>query len=268
MFFSDEEALNFQDFIEKWIVFECYRNPVAGCKDYDADQIYDSRKKARPKIAYLSRGKHKRSIANEKEFVEFLERRFEGTVRVVEFTKDTPFLEQVLAFRNADILVAVHGAGLLNTMFMRSESVLVELFPYLMYTRHYQTISKRFGVRHIAWHGSSLDRSVWRPGDSRSANCSKLMRSRASSIQTLWPNRTLAEIQDHMFNAAPEDIAECMRRIDTMIDLEDERFAAMFDSAKEAFLKTERQWRRWKDPREPSREENVWWWWRKQEYNR
>lgn len=65
--------------------------------------------------------------------------------------------DQVQRFGNADVIVAVHGAGLTNLLFARPGTTVIELFPENCVKSTYLWLSNRLNIRHHALLGSSGD---------------------------------------------------------------------------------------------------------------
>ena len=58
--------------------------------------------------------------------------------------------EQVDAFSKADFVLAEHGAGLANTMFMRPASTIIEIFPKPMVGRYmYRVIANNLKINYV-----------------------------------------------------------------------------------------------------------------------
>ncbi len=53
--------------------------------------------------------------------------------------------EQVAEMAHTGILLAVHGAGLANIMFMPAHAVVIEIFPYVMYASMYRDVAATAG---------------------------------------------------------------------------------------------------------------------------
>ena len=56
------------------------------------------------------------------------------------------FQEQVKAMAETGILLAVHGAGLANVMFMPAHSVVIEITPYILYASMYRDLAAASGL--------------------------------------------------------------------------------------------------------------------------
>lgn len=64
---------------------------------------------------------------------------------------------QVEAFRSADVIVAVHGAGLANLLFCRPGTLVVEIFPSDFVKSTYLWLARRLGLRYRAHVGGPGD---------------------------------------------------------------------------------------------------------------
>jgi len=56
------------------------------------------------------------------------------------------FAEQVAAMSRTGILVAIHGAGLTNAVFLPAHAVVIEVFPYVMYASMYRDLAASAGL--------------------------------------------------------------------------------------------------------------------------
>lgn len=97
------------------------------------------------KRIFISRGKaERRRIVNEKELEPFLEKSgFESVV-----LEDLPLREQIRLFASAEALVAPHGAGLINMIYMRPEkSRVTELYAGKEPLPCYLVLAHQLGFR-------------------------------------------------------------------------------------------------------------------------
>ena len=93
------------------------------------------------KRIYLTRAGGKRSVTNEKELQQVLEKHHISTVRL----ETLPFIEQVELFANTELVVAPHGAGLANIVFLPEASSVVEMFPRTYVNPCYWRIASALG---------------------------------------------------------------------------------------------------------------------------
>jgi hypothetical protein len=100
-------------------------------------------------IAVLTR-RGSRSIFNSDAVVAALGARFDEPVRVLAF-EGLSFAEQVRALADVWLLVAPHGAGLTNLVFLLPGAALIEVFPlYWRPLLYFDTLARSCGV----WHGA------------------------------------------------------------------------------------------------------------------
>lgn len=108
----------------------------------------DRRVRRRPgRRLLVSRGDAtKRRISNEPTLLAALERH--GFERLV--PGSLTFDEQVATFADAEIIVAPHGAGLANLLFVSPPGAVVELLPTDVHRPHYRRLAAEVGVRYQA----------------------------------------------------------------------------------------------------------------------
>lgn len=74
------------------------------------------------------------------------ENELETALSALGFTSVSPgemtLCEQIILFNNADIVVGVHGAGLVNTMFCKEQAKVIEIIPTNYPARYYSDIAK------------------------------------------------------------------------------------------------------------------------------
>ena len=112
---------------------------------------YGLPKPAGGELLFVSRGRTPlRRLMNEAELEAIAAhrgfRRFEAMA--------TDHREQVRRFGNADVIVAVHGAGLANLLFARPGAVVIEMFPGNFIKSTYLWLSSRLNLRHYPLIGS------------------------------------------------------------------------------------------------------------------
>ena len=88
---------------------------------------WDKGSSSQPLVVFISR-LNKRLLLNEEELVE-LAQSLGARVAVVAL-ENLPLCAQVRLFREAQTLVGMHGSGLINTMFMKPGSSVVQIVPY------------------------------------------------------------------------------------------------------------------------------------------
>ena len=88
-----------------------------------------------------------RRIMNLSEMEEMV-RALHENVQVVSF-ESTSFAYQVNTMRNTDILISIHGAALVNIVFMQPESMLIELIHPLMRAPFYELLSVYASLHYV-----------------------------------------------------------------------------------------------------------------------
>ena len=100
-----------------------------------------------PGITIIHRSE-KRVYANEAELVEKL-KQFSMPIHIVQF-ENLSFVEQVNVARNTKLLIAPHGAGTINMIFMPENSKIIEMFPKAYCPEHAKGIADAFGHTLVA----------------------------------------------------------------------------------------------------------------------
>lgn len=104
-------------------------------------------------VGHLTRSKNsKRRLDDESsdwfaETLQTLARMHGFEVREVHCSGMMPFPEQVKALHGVGLAVGIHGANLVNTLFMPSTAALFEIFPY-RYVRYYYSSGANSGLRY------------------------------------------------------------------------------------------------------------------------
>jgi hypothetical protein len=99
-----------------------------------------------------SNGVTDRKLANQTDDIAFIQSSFpEYTVEVVSF-EDMPFALQLEQIANTDILMAVHGAGNINAIFLPDHAEFQEFFPPKFGQRQrqrFQYLSQSIGIKYV-----------------------------------------------------------------------------------------------------------------------
>ena len=98
-------------------------------------------------VTILARRTRCRRILNLSE-LEKMVRSFHRKVEVVSF-ESSSFEYQVDTMRNTDILISIHGAALVNIIFMQPESTLIELIHPLMRAPFYELLSVFASLKYV-----------------------------------------------------------------------------------------------------------------------
>lgn len=89
-----------------------------------------------------------RVLANEKEVVSVMEECVLCDVRVADLGSMT-FREQLKTIRGSNVIVGVHGAGLMNILFAPEEAVLLEMHPNYRLDRHFRHAARMSGKNYM-----------------------------------------------------------------------------------------------------------------------
>jgi protein O-GlcNAc transferase len=89
-----------------------------------------------------------RVMANEEEVINILKQGNMMNLEVVDMAKMSYF-EQLKLIRNTNVLVGIHGAGLMFIMFAADEAVLVEIHPSYRQDRHFRHASRVTGKMYL-----------------------------------------------------------------------------------------------------------------------
>jgi hypothetical protein len=82
------------------------------------------------------------------------------TIQVVSF-EDLPFAKQLSYIVQTDILVSVHGAGNIHTMFLPDHAIFVEYFPKLFAQRQrFRYLAQCLNITYQAKPAMVVDRSA------------------------------------------------------------------------------------------------------------
>lgn len=125
-------------------LFQAYRKFVL-----QAFNLYDVKPPVIPSIILSLRHRtpHKnvgRVMANEDEVVNVLKEGNLINYKVVDTAKYS-YKEQLTMIRNSNILVGIHGAGLMFIMFAAEEAILIEIHPSYRQDRHFRHASRMTG---------------------------------------------------------------------------------------------------------------------------
>jgi hypothetical protein len=91
-----------------------------------------------------------RQLVNEEELLSMLESEF--ALHPI-LNEDYTIIDQVAIYRDTDIVMGPHGAGLTNTLFAKSPSLLAEMFSQVQQP-FYQTLAQAMGIRYLGVPGT------------------------------------------------------------------------------------------------------------------
>jgi hypothetical protein len=102
-------------------------------------------------VAGFLRRRGDRFIANEGDVVASMQKLLKAKVRIISF-EQTTLAQQIEALRDVMILVAPHGAGLSNIVFMPQSSVLLEIFPvYWHVPDYFEALAKSCEIKYAKY---------------------------------------------------------------------------------------------------------------------
>ncbi|KAL4706039.1 hypothetical protein ACJJTC_014261 [Scirpophaga incertulas] len=106
------------------------------------------------RVTLLSRGTTYRSILNEKELIEALQKIEGYEVQQVVYDRHIPFTKQLEITRNTDVFIGMHGAGLTHLMFLPDWATVFELYN-CEDPNCYSDLSRLRGVKYITWEDTN-----------------------------------------------------------------------------------------------------------------
>ena len=149
-------------------LFQEYRKFVL-----DAFNLYNVLPPSIPSISLILRHRTKeknvgRVLANEDEVRSLLQKGNMVDVNVVDFSQMS-FADQLKLIRRTNIMVGVHGAGLMHIMFAAEEAVLVEIHPSYRQDRHFRHAARMTGKIYMPVRATKREEcvgssdNVWAP---------------------------------------------------------------------------------------------------------
>ena len=149
-------------------MFQEYRKFVL-----NAFNLYNVVPPSIPSITLILRHRTKeknvgRVLANEEEVRNLLKKGNMVDVNVVDFSH-MDFKDQLRLIRNTNVMVGVHGAGLMHIMFAAEEAVLVEIHPSYRQDRHFRHAARMTGKMYMPVRANKREEcvgssdNVWAP---------------------------------------------------------------------------------------------------------
>ena len=90
-----------------------------------SDKLKKFSKEKKLQKIYISRRKSRRKIVNENQLIKIL---LKHNFKIY-FMEDLKFIDQISICNSAKVLIGLHGAGLTNSMWMKKNSILLEIRP-------------------------------------------------------------------------------------------------------------------------------------------
>lgn len=163
--------------------------------DTDSHLTFDSKKEIslHPRICFISRSK-KRFILNEHELAAIAAK--EGLIVDRLFLEDMSLFDQVKSIRHCAMLIGVHGSGIVNFMYMRPESIAMQIMPLNIlptegdFLKYYSVVS---GATWRQWENKKLGDAVlhWHFADEKTKNVRDNPTSLLSQLQSQKSEKSL-----------------------------------------------------------------------------
>ncbi|XP_070559527.1 EGF domain-specific O-linked N-acetylglucosamine transferase-like isoform X3 [Ptychodera flava] len=102
------------------------------------------------RVTLLARNTKHRNIVNENQLVKAMKKKKELEVKVVDYSRNMPFLEQLKITHNTDIFIGMHGAGLTHLLFQPDWAVIFEVYN-CEDPRCYKDLASLRGIKYITW---------------------------------------------------------------------------------------------------------------------
>ena len=87
-------------------------------------------------IVFINR-RNSRKIVNSKEIIETIRKQFPQYTINEYYFENMPMKEQIRVSSNAKILIGAHGSGISHLAWMKPNSTVIEIFPYLYICRNW-----------------------------------------------------------------------------------------------------------------------------------
>ena len=95
--------------------------------------------------------KFERVLSNENELIDGIKTKFPSTNVTTVYLEDLPICDQVFYANQADVLLAVHGAGLVHLWWLRDDSLVIEMEPhYEAGNPSFKVLSKLTGRKYLS----------------------------------------------------------------------------------------------------------------------
>ena len=100
-----------------------------------------------------------RILVNEEELIQTMSSLPNVKVSTAEFF-EMEFKDQLALFRNTDILVGMHGAGLTNLIYTALDGAVVELIPFTWRSNEYITLAQITGRSYYSWQNDKKSNHI------------------------------------------------------------------------------------------------------------
>jgi protein O-GlcNAc transferase len=104
------------------------------------------------RVTLLARGTAYRNILNQDAMVKGLKSKLGKTIEfhLVEYSQETPFIDQLQHTHNSDIFMSMHGAGLTHLLFLPNWAAVFEIYN-CEDTECYSDLARLRGVKYFTW---------------------------------------------------------------------------------------------------------------------
>jgi len=85
-----------------------------------------------------------------------------GNVQVA-FLSQLPIKSQIDIVGNSGVFISTHSDDLAYMLFLRSNAIVMELFPFGLKTDLYKKLAELFGLRYMAWYNTDRSKTVFDP---------------------------------------------------------------------------------------------------------
>ncbi|EED11601.1 conserved hypothetical protein [Talaromyces stipitatus ATCC 10500] len=142
-------------------IVDFYRTQIGATENtFDIQAAQDS---STILLTYIDRQQKRRLIDHEEYLREVQERFPYVKVQIVDFSS-IPFKEQIRIAQRTDILVGVHGVELSHAIFLKPQSVVVEILPSSCNLTMFQHLSRLRGHTYYSTHGAEVEFDLVRRG--------------------------------------------------------------------------------------------------------
>lgn len=151
------------------------------------------------RITFLSRKTKFRNVLNEEELVEAIKGLQGVDVRLVAYSKDMEFRQQLEITRNTDVFIGMHGAGLTHLLFLPDWATVFELYN-CEDSECYKDLARLRGVRYVTWENSTKvvpqDEGQHPDGDGRHAKFTNYTFDKKEFVRLV--EKAIAQVKDHV----------------------------------------------------------------------
>ncbi|PNS21422.1 hypothetical protein CAC42_1201 [Sphaceloma murrayae] len=116
------------------------------------DEPEEKTKEDKLVVTLLDR-KKTRQLPDLERFVDILRTKYPSVDFQLLDLSATSFVESLAIYRNTDVLVGTHGAGLTGEMFMTQRKSVVEFIPYHFWHKGFRNLASLLGHRYYSLHG-------------------------------------------------------------------------------------------------------------------